>query len=645
MNVNKPAFWTKKTVSIVTAILIAITALVIIVTQSDTNNANDMLIPPVSEQSQSTASALPEQVDAPIQTPIEDKAATQAAIEKAVSSWMTGDLAYEDAVDLLKSLEKSTYPELAQMATEKLALVVFEENCNTLYSEAEQFLDAGEYVEVFKKLNSIDPKYSQYGSVEALYRSCERAVLDSVEDPTSMEEFESYIGLLVGCLAVYDSSNLEYRQKQLSDELVIFIEVSDIIQTATDLYDAEQYEESFVTLALGIEKYPEDVRLASCLVDYHDHYIISVTKEAVALCDKKEYKDAQKLVENAIGEYDCVEFQLLLESIKEQKSFLYRFKNDLVEKFNVMAQGWESEEFDVKKVAASTGSYIVKSGEKLFLGDYSEENITVLTFGGNIIASLANIDFLFDLRDLTYDVIHWGEGEYFAVYLAADVIALLPVIGVVKYIDHFKTVANGVKSADLVDSVADIGKGTANVAEVADAVKDVSKTGSSIIETVDSAKDAARIGEAAKDLATDISKTYRLVPTINSKFLGSKHPDTGIEFVLKKLKYSDGQRIQGVFPVFPSFADIELPKDLYKAKFPEQQKYCLKQLQKKTKPFFGKYRKNFTEDQLADISNGILPDGFTWHHNEKEGLMQLVDTATHDATRHTGGMSLWGTGY
>ena len=108
MNVNKPAFWTKKTVSIVTAILIAITALVIIVTQSDTNNANDMLIPPVSEQSQSTASALPEQVDAPIQTPIEDKAATQAAIEKAVSSWMTGDLAYEDAVDLLKSLENST---------------------------------------------------------------------------------------------------------------------------------------------------------------------------------------------------------------------------------------------------------------------------------------------------------------------------------------------------------------------------------------------------------------------------------------------------------------------------------------------------------------------------------------------------------
>lgn len=482
-------------------------------------------------------------------------------------------------------------------------------------------------------------------SVEELYLVCQDRVMATVESPTSIDEFESYIRLLGDCLAVYESQDLLTRQQELSDELVIFIEVSEIIQTATDLYDTEQYEESFVTLALGMEEYPNEERLATTLVDYHDHYIISITKEAVALCEEEEYKDALAVVEQAIEEYDCEEFRLLQESIKEQKSFFYRFKNDMVEKFTVMAQGWESEEFDVKQAATSTGAYIVKSGEKIVLGDYSEEDVTILTFGGNIIASLANVDFLFDLRDLTYDVIHWGEGECFAVYLATDVIALLPVIGVVKYFDHFKTVADGVKSADLVDSVADIGKGTANAAEVADAVKDAAKTGESIIETVDSAKNAARIGEAAKDVATDISKTYRLIPTINSKLLGSKHPETGIEFVLKKLKYSDGQMIQGVFPVFSSFADIDLPKDLYKAKFPDQQKYCIEQLQKKTKPIFGKYRKNFTEDQLDDIANGILPEGFTWHHNEKEGLMQLVDTATHDATGHTGGMSLWGAGY
>lgn len=578
-------------------------------------------------------------------TPTEDRESTQTEIENAVNQWLSGELSYGDAISKLQDLQKSIYPDLVTLASEKLAFIELEESCNTLKAKAEKHIANEEYPAAFETLNSIDLEYSQYAVVEELYLTCQDQVMAVVEVPTSIEEFESFIRLLGDCLAVYESQDLFTRQRELSDELVIFIEVSEIIQTATDLYDSEQYEESFVTLALGLEEYPDEDRLATTLVDYHDHYIISVTKEAVALCEKEDYKEALAVVGQAIEEYDCEEFQLLQESIKEQKSFLYRFKNDLVERFTVMAQGWKREEFDVKQAAASTGAYIVKSGEKIVLGDYSEEDVTILTFGGNIIASLANVDFLFDLRDLTYDVIHWGEGECFAVYLATDVIALLPVIGVVKYFDHFKTVADGVKSADLVDSVADIGKGTANAAEVADAVKDAAKTGESIIETVDSAKDAARIGEAAKDVATDISKTYRLIPTINSKLLGSKHPETGIEFVLKKLKYSDGQMIQGVFPVFSSFADIDLPKDLYKAKFPDQQKYCLEQLQKKTKPIFGKYRKSFTEDQLDDIANGILPEGFTWHHNEKEGLMQLVDTATHDATGHTGGMSLWGAGY
>ena len=577
--------------------------------------------------------------------PAEDRETTRLAIEDTVNLWLCGQLSYDDAILKLQDLQNSSYPDLVAFAGEKLAFVELEESCNILRTKAKNHITAEEYPAAFETLNSIDLEYSQYALVEELYLSCQDQVMAAVEAPTSIEEFESFIRLLGDCLAVYESQDLFTRQQELSDELVIFIEVSEIIQTATDLYDSEQYEESFVTLALGLEEYPDEDRLATTLVDYHDHYIISVTKEAVVLCEKEEYKDALAVVGQAIEEYDCEEFRLLQESIKEQKSFLYRFKNDMVEKFTVMAQGWESEEFDVKQAAASTGAYIVKSGEKIFLGDYSEEDVTILTFGGNIIASLANVDFLFDLRDLTYDVIHWGEGECFAVYLATDVIALLPVIGVVKYFDHFKTVADGVKSADLVDSVADIGKGSANAAEVADAVKDAAKTGESIIETIDSAKDAARIGEAAKDVATDISKTYRLIPTQNSKLLGSKHPETGIEFVLKKLKYSDGQMIQGVFPVFSSFADIDLPRDLYKAKFPDQQKYCLEQLQKKTRPIFGKYRKSFTEEQLDDIANGILPEGFTWHHNEKEGLMQLVDTATHDATGHTGGMSLWGIGY
>ena len=96
---------------------------------------------------------------------------------------------------------------------------------------------------------------------------------------------------------------------------------------------------------------------------------------------------------------------------------------------------------------------------------------------------------------------------------------------------------------------------------------------------------------------------------------------------------------------FDPLVNIVLPKELYKADFNDQKKECLEQLQSKLKNPFSNLRDYFTEDQIDDIMHGIQPDGFTWHHNEKEGLMQLVKTDIHDKTGHTGGMSIWGNGH
>jgi hypothetical protein len=35
------------------------------------------------------------------------------------------------------------------------------------------------------------------------------------------------------------------------------------------------------------------------------------------------------------------------------------------------------------------------------------------------------------------------------------------------------------------------------------------------------------------------------------------------------------------------------------------------------------------------------PRGYTWHHHQDPGLMQLVETWTHNKTGHTGGFSIW----
>lgn len=528
---------------------------------------------------------------------------------------------------------------------ERSVFTTIEEEGDALLAVAKENIESDLFAEALASLNGIDTEYSGYAEVENAYVLCRDSVLEYVSAPSSLEEFEAYIKLLEECGELYPTQEFVDRKEKLADELVVFIEVTEIIQTATKLYDGGQFEEAFVTLALGLNEYPENERLATCLVDYHDHYIISVTREALALCEKEEYKDALALVEAAIEEYDCEEFRMLAESIKEQKSVLYRFKNDVERKLSVFADGWTKEEFDVKQTAAEAGAYIVKSGEKLFLGDYSEEEVTVLSFSGNVLAALANVDVLFDLRDLSYDVVHWKDEDYFAVRLATDMIALLPVVGVVKYLDHFQTVAEGAKSAELVKSVGDIGKSGKNAADVSAAVKDVSKTGDDIINAVENAKGSVRTSDAAKDVVSGINKDYELVSTINSRYLGSEHPETGVEYGLRKLEYSDGNKIQGVFPVFDSAANIQLPDDLYKAFFEEQKEYCLEQLQKKTRPIIGGARKNFTEGQLEMIADGKLPGGFTWHHNEEEGLMQLVDAEIHEATRHTGGMSLWGVGY
>jgi hypothetical protein len=56
------------------------------------------------------------------------------------------------------------------------------------------------------------------------------------------------------------------------------------------------------------------------------------------------------------------------------------------------------------------------------------------------------------------------------------------------------------------------------------------------------------------------------------------------------------------------------------------------------------YAKQFTEEQLEQIMNGDTPDGYTWHHNEETGKMQLVKSETHARTGHTGGRAIWGGG-
>ncbi len=133
----------------------------------------------------------------------------------------------------------------------------------------------------------------------------------------------------------------------------------------------------------------------------------------------------------------------------------------------------------------------------------------------------------------------------------------------------------------------------------------------------------------------------RHITTINEGMVGKQV--NGVWYV-KRVFTLNGEKVEGVFPKFKSEFDTKLPESLYKASDNEQMKYCTKKLAEKIDrdPSFAK---KFTPRQLEQIRNGEPRiSGLTWHHNEKPGVMQLVDANDHNAARHTGGRNIWGGG-
>ncbi|NHN34359.1 HNH endonuclease [Paenibacillus agricola] len=135
----------------------------------------------------------------------------------------------------------------------------------------------------------------------------------------------------------------------------------------------------------------------------------------------------------------------------------------------------------------------------------------------------------------------------------------------------------------------------------------------------------------------------RRVKTINEQLAGTIHDETGVPYKEHVVELPDGEKVIGVFPEFDSTADIQLDEREYLISDSAQEGICNKILCERIDGD-PKFAEQFTTEQLEQIRNGDTPDGYTWHHNETPGLMQLVDTETHAKTRHTGGRFLWGGG-
>lgn len=155
------------------------------------------------------------------------------------------------------------------------------------------------------------------------------------------------------------------------------------------------------------------------------------------------------------------------------------------------------------------------------------------------------------------------------------------------------------------------------------------------------ANQAANFEKAFQSNNSIEGRKMRHISTINEGMAGKSV--NGVRFARRVFKLN-GEKVEGVFPVFKSEFNVNLPEKLYKASDNEQMRYCTKKLAVRIEKD-PEFAKKFTPRQLEQIRNGEPRiSGLTWHHNEIPGKMQLVDANAHSAARHTGGRSIWGGG-
>lgn len=150
-----------------------------------------------------------------------------------------------------------------------------------------------------------------------------------------------------------------------------------------------------------------------------------------------------------------------------------------------------------------------------------------------------------------------------------------------------------------------------------------------------------KLSEKTESNESKLETEVRTIKTINEDKEGTEV--NGVKFERKRIEHDD-EKIEGVFPIFDSKVDIQLPEEMYKDSDVKQMRYCTKELQKEIENN-PELEKEFTPRQLEQIRAGEPRiSGLTWHHSEEPGKMQLVSQKEHDSARHTGGRNIWGGG-
>lgn len=144
---------------------------------------------------------------------------------------------------------------------------------------------------------------------------------------------------------------------------------------------------------------------------------------------------------------------------------------------------------------------------------------------------------------------------------------------------------------------------------------------------------------AIENIRVDADGKYHL-KCRNEELAGRNHETTGVKYVEKTITV-DGIEIIVVVPEFTAVFECKISEELWKKGDREIFKNCIEQLRDYLKAH-PEMKSQFNEQQLDQIMNGEpYIKGYTWHHSEIPGKMQLVENRTHALSGHTGGNLIW----
>lgn len=95
------------------------------------------------------------------------------------------------------------------------------------------------------------------------------------------------------------------------------------------------------------------------------------------------------------------------------------------------------------------------------------------------------------------------------------------------------------------------------------------------------------------------------------------------------------------FPIFKSYYTVKLKRKDFKESR-ERHFYIANKMLYKDKSYKSKIKSKLRRKQIKQLAQGCTPDGYTWHHHQNAGVLQLVKEEIHAKTWHHGGYSIWG---